>query len=237
MPVSGHKRAQQRVQNRRSRARCLPRETFRTLRTGFALLAEPAPACSFVYARPFDGGGRIGRIQLLRLANTGLLYLCLYGFGLCDRSNLYKFRIFRSGRPARRARLGHERDHPVEHAVHGPRPGRAPPGRGGGAARRRDPPLTPGLQARQPDRALPVRLARGHRGASSARCATWPPPMTWSGSRSYTDFPFRCYSRPLFLKTVVVLFFIELGTRRVHLAGCTTPPTAAWVTHKARQLS
>src|SRR5919199_551414 len=37
MPVSRHKRAQQRVQNRRSRARCLPRETFRTLRTGFAL--------------------------------------------------------------------------------------------------------------------------------------------------------------------------------------------------------
>jgi putative transposase len=36
---------------------------------------------------------------------------------------------------------------------------------------------------------------------------------------------------------VFVLFFIELGTRRVHLAGCTTQPTAAWVTQQARQVS
>src|SRR5215210_5198430 len=41
----------------------------------------------------------------------------------------------------------------------------------------------------------------------------------------------------LFLKTVYVLFFIEFGTRRVHLAGCTTNPTAAWVTQQARHLS
>jgi len=39
------------------------------------------------------------------------------------------------------------------------------------------------------------------------------------------------------LKTVYVLFFIELGSRRVHLAGCTTNPTNAWVTQQARQLS
>ena len=39
------------------------------------------------------------------------------------------------------------------------------------------------------------------------------------------------------LKTVFVLFFIELGTRRVHLAGCTTTPDAAWVTQQGRQLS
>ena len=39
------------------------------------------------------------------------------------------------------------------------------------------------------------------------------------------------------LKTLYVLFFIELGSRRVHLAGCTANPTSAWVTQQARQLS
>ena len=39
------------------------------------------------------------------------------------------------------------------------------------------------------------------------------------------------------LQTLYVLFFIELGSRRVHLAGCTTSPTSAWVTQQARHLS
>ena len=37
------------------------------------------------------------------------------------------------------------------------------------------------------------------------------------------------------LETLYVLFFIELGSRRIHLAGCTTNPDRAWVTQQARQ--
>jgi putative transposase len=37
------------------------------------------------------------------------------------------------------------------------------------------------------------------------------------------------------LETLYELFFIELGSRRVHLAGCTTNPDHAWVTQQARQ--
>jgi putative transposase len=39
------------------------------------------------------------------------------------------------------------------------------------------------------------------------------------------------------LRRRYVLFFIELGSRRVHLAGCTANPSGAWVTQQARQLA
>jgi putative transposase len=39
------------------------------------------------------------------------------------------------------------------------------------------------------------------------------------------------------LQRLYVLFFIELGSRRVHLAGCTANPNGAWVTQQARQLA
>jgi len=41
----------------------------------------------------------------------------------------------------------------------------------------------------------------------------------------------------IWLQRLYVLFFIELGSRRVHLAGCTVNPNAPWVTQQARQLT
>ena len=38
------------------------------------------------------------------------------------------------------------------------------------------------------------------------------------------------------LRRLYVLFYIELGTRRVQLAGCTPNPDGAWVSQQARQL-
>ncbi len=40
----------------------------------------------------------------------------------------------------------------------------------------------------------------------------------------------------LFLQTIYVLIFIEIGSRRVHFAGCTAHPDNAWITQQARQV-
>lgn len=41
----------------------------------------------------------------------------------------------------------------------------------------------------------------------------------------------------VWLQRLYVLFFIELGSRRVHLASCTAKPTGTWITQQARQLA
>jgi putative transposase len=39
------------------------------------------------------------------------------------------------------------------------------------------------------------------------------------------------------LQRLYVLFFIELRSRRVHLAGCTANPSCGWVTQQAQRLA
>ena len=41
----------------------------------------------------------------------------------------------------------------------------------------------------------------------------------------------------VWVSRLYVLFFIEVGSRRVHLAGCTYQPTGAWVAQQARNLA
>ena len=41
----------------------------------------------------------------------------------------------------------------------------------------------------------------------------------------------------IWLQRLYVLFFIELGSRHVHLAGCTPNPSAAWVIQQAASVN
>ena len=48
---------------------------------------------------------------------------------------------------------------------------------------------------------------------------------------------FRCVLETIALQRLYLLFFIEIGSRPVHLAGCTANPTGTWVTQQARQFT
>jgi hypothetical protein len=78
------------------------------------------------------------------------------------------------------------------------------------------------------------------------------PQPVWDRPRGAPDPPgaSSCASRPrasspcdfftvetAFLRRFYVLFFIELESRRVHLAGCSTHPGGRWVAQQARNLS
>ena len=41
----------------------------------------------------------------------------------------------------------------------------------------------------------------------------------------------------VWFQPLYVLFFIEIASRRVHLAGCTPHPDGDWVTQQARQVA
>jgi hypothetical protein len=41
---------------------------------------------------------------------------------------------------------------------------------------------------------------------------------------------------PVFCRRLYLLFFIEIGSRQVHLGGVTSNPNPAWVTQQARNL-
>jgi putative transposase len=66
-------------------------------------------------------------------------------------------------------------------------------------------------------------------------CSSWRPFLS-----HYRDQFLACdffTVETLWLRTLYVLFFIEHGSRRVFIAGCTEHPTSAWVTQQARQLT
>ena len=58
--------------------------------------------------------------------------------------------------------------------------------------------------------------------------------------RQYGDFIWSCdffTIETAFLTRFYVLFFIEIGSRRLHIAGCTSNPDALWGTQQARHLA
>src|SRR5262249_53098788 len=89
------------------------------------------------------------------------------------------------------------------------------------------------------------------------RCSHWTvrkvlrrhglPPATQRGQRSWREFvrehadqmlatDFFCVDT-VWMTRLYILFFIEIGSGRVHLAGCTYNPSGQWVVQQARHLA
>jgi hypothetical protein len=79
-----------------------------------------------------------------------------------------------------------------------------------------------------------------HHDAASSRAGSCAPATTWRAflrQQAAGIIACDCFSvDTVWLRRLEVLFCIELGTRRVQVAGVTTNPDGAWVTQQARNL-